>query len=211
MPEVATLVTQGCACDRYARRMVFPSATAEPVTIDPTLLALIPIGTVILTIIAGLVGAWIQGRREHKRWLREERLAAYVSFLNVVHHIENETRVATRALVELGEVAALADDIAVRRIAATTDEEKAAVETDSEQSRARVALLRETVLEAKGRITRLKDSLVELSVPFGLLGPASVQAASRAQDSVEPASAESEKAILALEAAMRKALGINDG
>lgn len=36
---------------------------------------------VILTIVAGLVGAIIQGRREHKKWIRDQRLRAYVDHL----------------------------------------------------------------------------------------------------------------------------------
>ncbi|WP_261167289.1 hypothetical protein [Microbacterium sp. Marseille-Q6965] len=35
-------------------------------------------GGVLLTIVATLIGAWIQGRREHARWLRERRYEAVV-------------------------------------------------------------------------------------------------------------------------------------
>lgn len=53
--------------------------------IDPTLLALLSIfGGVLVTVGAGLLGAWIQGRREHRTWLRAERLTAYAAFLSVV-------------------------------------------------------------------------------------------------------------------------------
>lgn len=42
--------------------------------IDPTLLALLSIfGGATLTVIAGFFGAWIQSRREHSKWLREQR------------------------------------------------------------------------------------------------------------------------------------------
>ncbi|WP_404435228.1 hypothetical protein LG322_08700 [Microbacterium aerolatum] len=45
---------------------------------DPTLLAVLSIfGGVAVTAAAGLLGAWIQGRREHKKWLRERRFEAY--------------------------------------------------------------------------------------------------------------------------------------
>lgn len=57
------------------------AATSTPtdgVTIDATLLAFIPIVTVVLTILAGLVGAAIQSRREHVRWVRERRYDAFV-------------------------------------------------------------------------------------------------------------------------------------
>ncbi len=61
--------------------MMSVSSATETVAIDPTLLALIPVLTVVLTIIAGLTGAWIQGRRERARWLRERRLQVYEEFL----------------------------------------------------------------------------------------------------------------------------------
>jgi hypothetical protein len=51
-------------------------------TIDPTVLALLSIfGGVILTIIAGALGALIQHQREHSKWLRDQRLRVYTEFL----------------------------------------------------------------------------------------------------------------------------------
>jgi hypothetical protein len=37
-----------------------------------------------LTIAGALIGAWLQGRREHKRWMRERRLDAYRNFLGAM-------------------------------------------------------------------------------------------------------------------------------
>lgn len=71
--------------------MILPSAAAEPVTIDAALLALIPIVTVVLTIVAGLVGAWIQGRREHNRWLREQRYTAFVETIAALDSLDAHT------------------------------------------------------------------------------------------------------------------------
>jgi len=54
-------------------------------TLDPTLLALLSIfGGVAVTVVAGLVGAWIQGRREHRRWLRDRRLEAWSDLLTLL-------------------------------------------------------------------------------------------------------------------------------
>lgn len=48
-------------------------------TLDPTLQALLAIfGGALIAALAGLAGAAIQGRREHKRWLRERRYEAFV-------------------------------------------------------------------------------------------------------------------------------------
>lgn len=62
-------------------------------TIDPLASLLIgAFGAAVLTVGGGLFGAWIQSRREHARWLREERLGAYESFL-----ISAESMLAYRA------------------------------------------------------------------------------------------------------------------
>lgn len=50
--------------------------------LDPTLLALLSIfGGAALTVAAGFVGAWIQGRREHTKWLRDQRYLAHLDYL----------------------------------------------------------------------------------------------------------------------------------
>lgn len=59
------------------------SADTASVAIDATLLALLPISGVVLTIIAGLIGAAIQRRGERAKWIRERRLEAYSDFLVV--------------------------------------------------------------------------------------------------------------------------------
>ncbi|WZH35463.1 MAG: hypothetical protein PIR02_11825 [Microbacterium enclense] len=48
---------------------------------DPSLAALLPLAGVVLTILAGLLGASIQRRGEMARWLRAERLRAYTDQL----------------------------------------------------------------------------------------------------------------------------------
>ncbi|MWB99071.1 hypothetical protein [Agromyces seonyuensis] len=47
-----------------------------------TLITLIPVVTgAFLAAAFGLLGAWIQSRREHSRWLRERRFDAYTAAL----------------------------------------------------------------------------------------------------------------------------------
>lgn len=59
-----------------------PRHTYPVVALDPTLLALLSIfGGVALTIIAGAIGALIQHRREHTKWLRDQRLRVYSDHL----------------------------------------------------------------------------------------------------------------------------------
>jgi hypothetical protein len=47
--------------------------------LDPTIQVLLTIfGGALIAAVAGLLGAMLQGRREHKRWLRERRFEAFV-------------------------------------------------------------------------------------------------------------------------------------
>lgn len=186
------------------------AANPASVAIEPTLLALIPVITVVLTIVAGLVGAWIQSRREHTRWLREERLAAYIAFLTVVYDLENEARSLKTSVADLGKFSKVAQELAAKKAAATTDEERAAVERERKKAASQIGILNNAVEDQQARMKRLRESHVERSVRFGLLGPAFVQDASRAQDAAPLASAESAAAILELESAMRKALNVRD-
>lgn len=55
---------------------------AETNALEPIVFSLLSIfGGVVLTILAGLIGAWIQGRREHSKWQRDQRLKAYGNLL----------------------------------------------------------------------------------------------------------------------------------
>lgn len=56
----------------------------EPVEAAPASLTLTLVsafGGVAFTVVAGLIGALIQGRREHAKWQRDQRLKAYGEFL----------------------------------------------------------------------------------------------------------------------------------
>ena len=53
-------------------------------TIDPLLSLLVgALGAALI----GLLGAWIQSRREHSRWVREQRLDAYRTLLQLVDRV----------------------------------------------------------------------------------------------------------------------------
>lgn len=56
---------------------------------DPTALALLSIfGGAALTAIAGLIGAVVQARREHNRWVRERRYEAFVKVQTLMEELE---------------------------------------------------------------------------------------------------------------------------
>ncbi|MDT3343874.1 hypothetical protein [Microbacterium aquilitoris] len=54
-----------------------------------------------LATLGGLIGAWVQGRREHARWIREQRYQAYVDIV-AVHHDQISASIAKRAAKEFG-------------------------------------------------------------------------------------------------------------
>ncbi|WP_457098830.1 hypothetical protein [Microbacterium sp. P5_E9] len=47
---------------------------------------------VVLTVVAGFIGAWIQGRREHTKWVKEKRYEAYVEVWALNHMLTNNRR-----------------------------------------------------------------------------------------------------------------------
>lgn len=65
-------------CSSCMLRGVIFAAAPQPA--DPVGIALVSIfGGAALTALAGLFGAWLQGRREHRRWVRERRYEAFVA------------------------------------------------------------------------------------------------------------------------------------
>ena len=57
-------------------------------TVDPLVSLLIgAFGAAVLGTIGALLGAWIQSRREHLRWIRQERLTAYRDFIRIIEGV----------------------------------------------------------------------------------------------------------------------------
>lgn len=168
--------------------MTFAAASTTTVAIDPTVLALLPISGVALTIIAGLVGAWIQSRREHKRWVREQRYEAYTRTI----HVGSTVRaVAT-------EIVAIVRDIQKGKIP----------ESKRESTAARLK-------ERTAHLNALSDAVSERMAPLVILGPKTVSDAYVALiESMGPPEAmdldKVNRAESVLSEAMRKALGVKD-
>lgn len=59
------------------------NTAAQSVTVVDPLIALLvgAFGAALLTVIGGLIGAWIQSIRDHRKWLRERRFEAYRDFM----------------------------------------------------------------------------------------------------------------------------------
>lgn len=123
------------------------AAVAAPV-FDPTAQILLTVfGAALVTALAGFAGAWLQGRREHARWVRERRYEAYVSAMQVAERWRFLRRRGDEAMASLE------------------------VEGVSAEER-RLALARlEEHIEA---VDILHAEVVDASAPLELLGPPSV-------------------------------------
>jgi hypothetical protein len=80
-------------------------------------------GAAALTVIGGFIGAAIQHRREHARWVRAQQMAAYLDFLHKAEaapsNVEND--VWTAHLDELGAAFAAIELVGPDAVAATAN------------------------------------------------------------------------------------------
>ena len=169
--------------------------------LDPTLLALLSIfGGAALTVAAGFIGAWIQSRREHDKWLREQRYQAYLDYLKKkdkydreaarINHVRQVFDSATSGLSP----AFANEDQLLEAIADLADIGEG------------VDHVRERLRAQQAEFDVLYAELYEAIAAFSLLGPRSVIDAARALTRAEPG--ERGPQLNDLESAMRAALSI---
>jgi hypothetical protein len=140
---------------------------------DTTKLILTALATVFVTIVTGLVAAWISRRGEHKKWLREERLKAYTGMLTFLRGMHN---IAEAAESRGGELAALSIDLAAlsQRMPVDTNTESVRTELESELERVEAAI---NAISEDNQIPELKRVMGEFSAAYAaltLVGPVRV-------------------------------------
>lgn len=175
-----------------------PAVTTAPAAMDPTLLALLSIfGGAALTVAAGFVGAGIQARREHARWLRERRFDAYTALSEYLHR----NKILTHDLhVKLQKTAAL-----VERLESATEEDERVELRDEIQRLVAGDVSFEANMKANA------DARFPAVAAVMILGPAYVRAAAQAAINVPVEDQQGRsRADDVLDAAMRRALGIRD-
>lgn len=182
-----------------ARLIRMPSAIdpEAAVAIDPTALALLSIfGGVILTVIAGFIGAWIQGRREHAKWLRDQRMAAFIAARQTATEAFGFWREMRRILNE---------ETTGPRLAPSTP--RAQQEWDDGQAE-RTGEIAEYLERIKVANIRGRENLAALEI----LGPRDVADVVNAivVADADTAQEDWEKAIELMEERMRSALGVKD-
>lgn len=95
--------------------MNLSTGVAATTTIDPWLTLIVgACGAAALTVAGGLIGAWIQSIREHRKWLRERRHEAYLDFMVVMSKISALAKIdgtPENAAQLAAKLAALSDDL----------------------------------------------------------------------------------------------------
>jgi DNA-binding helix-hairpin-helix protein with protein kinase domain len=185
--------------------VIIAAGQNSEVTVQPIVLALIPILSVLLTVLSGLVGAWIQNRREHKKWVRERRFEAYIALSELVHAMETERDVvqdiaakqarAFEALRQLGEKSVSEGEKKY------LDAERAKVNRDLEQ-------ISERLDRARQNLLKMLDEWGIRKAPVSLLGTTNVKEAASLVFDVKLDKKARINAIVGLERAMRQSLGI---
>jgi NhaP-type Na+/H+ or K+/H+ antiporter len=125
--------------------MIFAvSDAAGSTAVEPLLFFVTALGGATVAVIGGLVGAWIQSRREHAKWVRERRFESYVAFaaalarkgMGVNEHADED---ATEALSILGPDFMIAAASGLMRASRLSDNEMTEAQSEF-QVRARKAL-----------------------------------------------------------------------
>lgn len=185
-------------------------ATRQTTELDPTAQVLLTVfGAAIVTALAGFAGAAIQGRREHRRWVRQQRLAAYVLFLQFAHGlwdiVDDQERMRSKVDDLKARIIAVHDDLGHLTTSAEGDALRAMLEQFDRELDKVLTQLHETDTRAHD----VRDSMIESSVACFLLGPKRVaDAAGRLAESTSVSAELIRSRIEEMEAAMRQAIGV---
>ncbi|WP_434970378.1 hypothetical protein [Microbacterium sp. bgisy207] len=115
----------------------------------------------LLALGGGLLGAWIQGRREHRRWIREQRFDAYQRALRLIEHIRG---------LGFDPVDDVIEEFIARDMADSHDAER-----DEMRERMRHRLGEDNRRDEKFRAMRaLEVERVEVTTLLALVGPSDV-------------------------------------
>lgn len=181
---------------------------AQAAAIDPTLLALLSIfGGAALTVIAGFVGAAIQSRNEHAKWLRERRFEAFQHILSTLKKMR-----AYEDDWEKSEHDRLRDSI-LEESEVSEDEMTAEQLEDIEARIVRTMGPRPTLREKRAALRAVRDEIGTALVELGLLGTSEVTNRSGRAVSIlteHGGGDQFNEAEADLALAMRKALSVHD-
>lgn len=147
------------------------------------------IGGALVAAVAGFVGAAIQHRREHRRWIRERRYEAFVKVRAVLDELNLMGVYLDRAAADL------------RKAEKLTDESEKREATRRANARSE---------DLSRRLGHLRETLAGEMAPIRTLGPDDVTNALGRAAAVEHDSPELDRVMFELAKAMRGALEIKD-
>lgn len=151
----------------------------------------------LLALCGGLIGAWMQGRREHSRWVREQRFEAYQRALRLIEH--------TRGL-DFDPVADVIEELIAEDMPDETEAERHEMR---ERMRHRLGG-NERPTEKFRAMRALQEERVEVTTLLALVGPGAV--AVHLSETIEAITSEDDdryyEALEDLLRAMWKPLGI---
>ena len=191
--------------------MIVSAASNAASALDPTAQVLLTVfGAAIVTALAGFAGAALQGRREHKRWVRQERLAAYLDFLRFAHGLWDLIDDRERIRAALDEIRPAVLALREEQQQTPPGADRDALVEKMKTHNAKLDQLQQSLSSMADKETVGRASLIESSVACFLLGPGRVaDAAAR----VAEATTESASAVMArieeMETEMRRALQVS--
>ena len=173
-------------------------AVSDVTTVDPLFLALVSmLGGLAVTVIAAFVGAWIQSRREHAKWLREKRYDAYAEFSEYLHRNKVVLRESNALLTKAKSLEVELDD-------SSTEEGRSTILAELGQNAEQVKTL-QSALEAS------REESYSPVAAVMILGPDYVRRAAQVVIRVPVGDKKARtRADNGLDQAMRRALGIKD-
>ncbi|RUQ85526.1 hypothetical protein [Labedella gwakjiensis] len=184
---------------------------AGALVLDPTAQVLLTIfGAALVTAASGFVGAWLQSRRDHKRWVRQERLGAYVAFMKVAQDLAGIARDVEKTIGRGHATRAAVDEARTALAASVDSSERAHLAAQVQRHQDTLEALIAALADNQDRQKMLMDTVVDRATAFYLLGPAKVEDAATAFAGAMGVggSEEMDRQLGRLHAVMREALRI---
>ncbi|MGM1030618.1 MAG: hypothetical protein ACQEWM_12240 [Actinomycetota bacterium] len=179
--------------------MYLAATPVDSTGVDPVAVAVVSgLGGVALTALVALLGAWLQSRREHKRWIRERRLDAFIALMKNLH--------------QLRDIASEAAEIEAARARLQLGKPSGGATGATEAHEHQVAAVEARSARLDERVNAGVESLVDALTPLAVLGPRNVQDAAGdvAEALARRDQTAADKAQEKLDVQVAKALGIKD-
>lgn len=114
-------------------------------------------GGALVTVVGALLGTFLQGKREHKKWLRGERVGAYARYLAHVDEFRSMWRIIEKEKRNL---------VRHRETQARVTEDIEELEVDGDDAREQVSSLRKELRLLNSRLESMETRATERGLRF---------------------------------------------